>query len=70
VSFPCLDLVEALHWSAFVNGVLAAPLLAVMMVIAMNPRIMGRLTLPRPMFVGGWLATAVMAPATIGFFLI
>jgi hypothetical protein len=44
--------------------------MAVMMLIAMNPRIMGRLTLPRPMLVGGWLATAVMALATAGFFLI
>ena len=42
--------------------------MGVMMVIAMNPRIMGRLTLPRPMLAGGWLATAVMALATIGFF--
>ena len=52
----------------FINGVLAAPLMAVMMVIAMNPRIMGPLTLPRPMLVVGWIATLVMALATIGFF--
>ena len=38
-----------------------------MMVIAINPRIMGRLTLPRPMLVIGWLATSVMALATVGF---
>jgi Mn2+/Fe2+ NRAMP family transporter len=50
--------------------VLAAPVMAVMMVIAMNRRIMGRLTLPRPMLVVGWLATIVMALATIGFFAI
>jgi hypothetical protein len=43
--------------------------MAVMMVMAMNPRIMGRLTLPRPMLLVGWLATAVMALATAGFFL-
>jgi Mn2+/Fe2+ NRAMP family transporter len=36
----------------------------------MNKRIMGRLTLPRPMFVLGWLATAVMALATIAFFVL
>jgi hypothetical protein len=42
--------------------------MAVMMVIAMNKRVMGRLTLPRPMLVGGWLATFVMALATIAFF--
>ena len=42
--------------------------MAVMMVIAMNPRIMGQLTLPRPMLVIGWIATSVMALATLGFF--
>ena len=70
LNFTSLDPVKALYWSAVVNGVLAAPLMAVMMVIAMNPRIMGRLMLPRPMLVVGWLATSVMALATVGFFLI
>jgi NRAMP (natural resistance-associated macrophage protein)-like metal ion transporter len=70
LNFTPLDPVKALYWSAVVNGVLAAPLMAVMMVIAMNPRVMGRLTLPRPMLVVGWLATLVMALATIGFFAI
>jgi hypothetical protein len=46
----------------------AAPLMAVMMVIAMNPSIMGRLTLPRPMLVVGWLARSVMALATVESF--
>jgi NRAMP (natural resistance-associated macrophage protein)-like metal ion transporter len=70
LNFTSLDPVKALYWSAVVNGVLAAPLMAVMMVIAMNRRIMGRLTLPLGMLVGGWLATAVMAAATIVFFVI
>jgi NRAMP (natural resistance-associated macrophage protein)-like metal ion transporter len=67
LTFSPLDPVRALYWSAVVNGVLAAPLMAVMMVIAVNSRVMGRLTLPWPMIVGGWLATAAMALATIGF---
>ena len=70
LNFTPLDPVKALYWSAVVNGVLAAPLMAVMMVIAMNPRIMGRLTLPPSMVVIGWLATAAMALATIAFFAI
>jgi NRAMP (natural resistance-associated macrophage protein)-like metal ion transporter len=70
LNFTSLDPIKALYWSAVVNGLLAAPLMAVMMVIAMNPRIMGRLTLPRPMLVVGWLATLVMALATVGFFLL
>jgi Mn2+/Fe2+ NRAMP family transporter len=68
LNFTSLDPVKALYWSAVVNGVLAAPLMAVMMLIAMNPHIMGRMTLPRSMLVLGWLATSVMALATLGFF--
>ena len=70
LNFSSLDPIKALYWSAVVNGVLATPLMAVMMVIANNPRIMGRLTLPWPMVVVGWLATTVMALVTIGFFAI
>ena len=70
LNFTSIDPIKALYWSAVVNGVLAAPLMAVMMVMAMNPHIMGRLTLPRPMLFIGWIATLVMALATIGFFLV
>jgi Mn2+/Fe2+ NRAMP family transporter len=69
-NFTALDPVKALYWSAVVNGLLAAPLMAVMMLISTNGRVMGRLTLPPWMVVGGWLATAVMAAATIGFFVL
>src|SRR5258706_1936094 len=68
LNFTSLDPVNALYWSAVVNGLLSAPLMAVMMVIAMNPRIMGRLTLPFPMAAVGWLATAVMTFAAAAFF--
>ena len=70
LNFTAIDPIKALYWSAVVNGVLAAPLMAVMMVIAMNGRIMGRLTLPRAMLITGWLATIVMFLASLGFFLL
>jgi hypothetical protein len=41
--------------------------MAVMMVVVMNPRIIGRLTLARPMLVIGWIVASVMALATLGF---
>src|SRR6185295_16164314 len=41
-----VDPVRALYWAAVVNGVLATPLMVVMMLIVRNPRAMGRLTLP------------------------
>lgn len=67
LNFTSIDPVKALYWSAVVNGVLAAPLMAVMMIMASDGRIMGRLTSPRSMLVVGWFATAVMFLASIGF---
>jgi len=60
--------VRALYWSAVINGVLAAPLMALMMLIVTNGRAMGHLTLSRRGAILGWGATAVMAAATILFF--
>ena len=60
--------VRALYWSAVINGVLAAPLMALMMLIVTNPRAMGHLTLGRRGAVLGWAATAIMAAATLLFF--
>ena len=68
LNFTALDPVRALFWSAVVNGMLAAPVMAVLMLIAGNRRIMGELTIPRPMLVGGWAATLVMLAASIGLF--
>jgi NRAMP (natural resistance-associated macrophage protein)-like metal ion transporter len=60
--------VQALYWSAVVNGVLAAPLMALMMLIVTNRRAMGHLTLSRGGALLGWAATAIMALATLLFF--
>ena len=60
--------VRALYWSAVANGVLAAPLMALMMLIVTNPRAMGHLTLSWSAAILGWVATCVMAVATILFF--
>ena len=67
LTFSSLDPVKALYWSAVVNGLLAAPLMSVIMLIATNPRIMGRLALPMSMRLVGWLATAVMAVVSAVF---
>jgi NRAMP (natural resistance-associated macrophage protein)-like metal ion transporter len=63
-----IDPARALYWAAVVNGVLAAPLMVMMMLIVRNPRAMGRLTLGRRATITGWIATGVMAFATIVFF--
>lgn len=68
LNFVGVDPARALYWAAVVNGVLAAPLMAVMMLIVRNPRAMGRLTLSTRATTLGWGATAVMAIATVIFF--
>jgi len=60
--------IQALYWTAVINGVLAVPLMALMMLIVRNPRAMGKLTLGPRLTAIGWSATAVMAAATVLFF--
>ena len=68
LNYVGIDPVRALYWSAVVNGVLATPLMVVMMLIVRNPRAMGRLTLPLRPTILGWGATLVMLAATLIFF--
>jgi Mn2+/Fe2+ NRAMP family transporter len=65
LNFTTVDPIKALYWSAVLNGLLAPPLMAVMMALATNRRVMGRLTLTRPLRLAGWASTAVMAAAAL-----
>jgi NRAMP (natural resistance-associated macrophage protein)-like metal ion transporter len=62
-----IDPARALYWAAVVNGLLAAPLMAVMMLIVRNPRAMGRLSASKRTMMLGWAATAVMFCASALF---
>ncbi len=63
INFVGLDPIKALFWSAVINGVVAVPLMVVIMLMAMRPDVMGRFVLPRPLWAMGWLCTLVMAVA-------
>ena len=67
LSLVGIDPARALYWAAVVNGILAAPLMAVMMLIVRNPRAMGRLVVSRRTMMFGWSATAVMFAASVLF---
>ncbi len=60
LNFIGIDPMKALYWAAVVNGLLAPPLMVITMLIASNPKVMGKLVLPRHLKAVGWLATAVM----------
>jgi NRAMP (natural resistance-associated macrophage protein)-like metal ion transporter len=57
--------IQALVWSAVLNGVCAAPIMVAMMIVVHRPQIMGRFTERWPLMILGWAAAAVMAAASI-----
>jgi NRAMP (natural resistance-associated macrophage protein)-like metal ion transporter len=66
INFSSIDPIKALYWSAVINGVVAVPVMAVMMLMAANPKVMGEFAVPRTMRFIGWGATLVMALAVVG----
>ena len=66
LNFTPLDPIKALFWSAVINGVVAVPIMAMIMLMGTRRNVMGQFTLS-PILTGlGWLATAVMAPRRSG----
>jgi Mn2+/Fe2+ NRAMP family transporter len=68
LNFIGIDAIKALFWAAVLNGLTAAPLMAVIVLMASNPAVMGKFVLPFYLRVMGWLATAVMLCVSIGVF--
>ena len=57
---------KALYWSAIVNGVVAVPMLSMMMLVASHQGVMGGFTIGRGPAILGWIATIIMASSVIG----
>ncbi|MGT2466162.1 divalent metal cation transporter [Mesorhizobium atlanticum] len=60
---------KALFWSAVINGVVAVPLMVVVILLASSRSVMGPFASGRAIVILGWVATAVMAGASIMMFL-
>jgi NRAMP (natural resistance-associated macrophage protein)-like metal ion transporter len=63
--FTPIDPVKELFWSAVINGVIAVPIMAVMMLLASRPATMGAHVIGPRLRVLGWLATAAMAATVV-----
>jgi len=69
LNFTSIDPIKALFWSAVINGVVAVPMLCLMMLISQNQKIMTKkFTLPWGLRGLGWLTWVVMLLASIGMF--
>jgi Mn2+/Fe2+ NRAMP family transporter len=60
---------KALFWSAVINGVVAVPLMVVIILLATNKSVMGAFTVSRSLIILGWIATAVMGAAAVRMFI-
>jgi len=56
---------KALLFSAVVNGVVAVPLMVVILLLVSRRTVMGAFTASRPVLALGWIATAVMGAAAL-----
>jgi Mn2+/Fe2+ NRAMP family transporter len=68
VSYSPLDPIKALFWSAVVNGVVAVPLMAIIMLLSTRKSLMGIFVATPWQRIGGWAATAVMGVAAVLMF--
>lgn len=68
LGFTPVDPIRALYMSAIVNGIISVPIMAVMMSMAVKPKIMGAFTIrPRLRFLG-WLTVVMMGLAVLAMF--
>ena len=65
LNFTSINPIKALYWSAVINGVVAVPVMTMMMLMARNRKVMGEFTIARNLTALGWLATGVMAAASV-----
>ena len=70
LTFSGLDPIKALVWSAVVNGVIAVPLMVVIMLLVSRRGVMGHFTATAIQRILGWAATLVMAAASIAMFIL
>jgi NRAMP (natural resistance-associated macrophage protein)-like metal ion transporter len=68
LNFTHLDPMRALVWSAEINGVIAVPIMAIMMLLASREDVMGRFVVRPRLRNLGWGATAVMAVTVVAMF--
>ncbi len=68
LDFTPTDPVKELFWSAVINGVIAVPIMAVMMLLGSKESVMGRFVIRKRLRRLGWLATFAMAAAVVAMF--
>jgi Mn2+/Fe2+ NRAMP family transporter len=69
INFIGINPITALYWTAVLNGLLAPPLLVLIMLMANNRAVMGDRTNGRGLNILGWVTTVAMIAAALGLLL-
>lgn len=65
LNFTSISPISALYWSAVINGVLAVPVMVLLMMMARRREVMSRFVVSGPLYWLGWLATAAMTVCVV-----
>lgn len=65
IQYSPISPMKALFWSAVINGIVAVPLMIVVIVLVSRKSVMGAFTAERSVIVLGWIATAIMGAAAV-----
>jgi Mn2+/Fe2+ NRAMP family transporter len=65
IQYSPISPMKALFWSAVINGVVAVPLMVVIILLATKKSVMGAYPATRSLVVLGWIATAIMGAAAV-----
>ena len=68
LDFVGFNAVKMLFYSAVLNGVLAPPLIVIVVLLTSNSKIMGSRVSSRPLRYLGWATAVIMTVAAIGMF--
>ena len=66
LNFTPIDPIKALFWSAVINGVVAVPVMIILMLMTRRTEIMGQFTINGWLSWLGWAATVAMAACVVG----
>jgi len=66
MNFVHINPIKALFWTAVINGVIAVPMLAAVMLVAAKQKAMGKFAISGKLRAMGWITTAVMAACVAG----
>jgi NRAMP (natural resistance-associated macrophage protein)-like metal ion transporter len=65
LNFTPINPISALYWSAVINGVLAVPVMVLLMLMARHRKVLGSFVIGGPLYWLGWLSTAAMAISVV-----